>query len=120
MDLGRVFISFVSGDLLDRRKLAADAAKLVGLEPLLTARPLTQAGHRRRLPRLLPQSAPTQDPHHPGPLLPSPPAPLTGRRGRPALGGETDFSRLLNSSNPPLTNPCPAGACKVGRPFYVY
>ncbi len=35
----------------------------------------------------LPESAPTQDPHHPGPLLPSPPTPLTGRRGRKARKG---------------------------------
>jgi len=29
-----------------------------------------------------PGSAPAQDPHHPGPLLPPPPTPHTGRRGR--------------------------------------
>ncbi|HEX4959260.1 MAG TPA: amino acid adenylation domain-containing protein [Thermoanaerobaculia bacterium] len=28
-------------------------------------------------------SSTSQDPHHPGPLLPSPPSPLTGRRGSP-------------------------------------
>jgi hypothetical protein len=43
MDLGRVFISSVFGGLLDRRALAADAARLVGLEPVLTERHVAQA-----------------------------------------------------------------------------
>ena len=47
MDLERVFIASVFGALLDRRKLAADAARLVGLEPMLTERRVAQAGSVR-------------------------------------------------------------------------
>ena len=39
MELGRVFISSVFGGMLDRRQLAANAARLVGLEPVLTPGP---------------------------------------------------------------------------------
>lgn len=44
MDLGRVFISSVFGGMLDLRGLAADAARLVGLEPVLTEHHVAQAG----------------------------------------------------------------------------
>jgi tetratricopeptide (TPR) repeat protein len=44
MDLGRVFISSVFGGMLDLRDLAAKAARLVGLEPVLTERHVAQAG----------------------------------------------------------------------------
>src|SRR3978361_1614 len=44
MDLGRVFISSVFSGMLDLRDLAADAARLRGLEPVLTERHVAQAG----------------------------------------------------------------------------
>jgi|GEM_PF-2819335 len=44
MDLGRVFISSVFGGMLDLRDLAADAARLVGLEPVLTEYHVAQTG----------------------------------------------------------------------------
>ena len=44
MELGRVFISSVFGGMLDLRQLAADAARLVGLEPVLTERQVAKAG----------------------------------------------------------------------------
>ncbi|MFY9821652.1 MAG: CHAT domain-containing protein [Thermoanaerobaculia bacterium] len=44
MDLGRVFISSVFGGMLDLRDLAAEAARLVGLEPVLTEDHVAQAG----------------------------------------------------------------------------
>lgn len=47
MELGRVFISSVFGGMLDRRQLAADAARLVGLEPVLTERQTAQKGNVR-------------------------------------------------------------------------
>jgi tetratricopeptide (TPR) repeat protein len=47
MDLGRVFISSVFGGMLDLRQLAADAARLVGLEPILTELHAAQAGNVR-------------------------------------------------------------------------
>src|SRR6185295_7292764 len=44
MELGRVFVSSVFGGMLDLRQLAADAARLVGLEPVLTERHAAQVG----------------------------------------------------------------------------
>jgi hypothetical protein len=44
MELGRVFISSVFGGMRDLRQLAADAARLVGLEPVLTERQVAKAG----------------------------------------------------------------------------
>ncbi len=44
MELGRVFISSVFGGMLGRRELAAKAAKLMGLEPVLTERHVAQRG----------------------------------------------------------------------------
>ncbi|MEA2604949.1 MAG: hypothetical protein QOF89_5941 [Acidobacteriota bacterium] len=48
MELGRVFISSVFGGMLDRRELAANAARLVGLEPVLTEHHVARAGDRTR------------------------------------------------------------------------
>ncbi len=47
MELGRVFISSVFKDMLELRRLAADAARLVGLEPVLTERHAAQKGNVR-------------------------------------------------------------------------
>jgi tetratricopeptide (TPR) repeat protein len=47
MELGRVFVSSVFGGMLDLRKLAADAARLVGLEPVLTELHAAQKGSVR-------------------------------------------------------------------------
>jgi hypothetical protein len=44
MELGRVFISSVFGGILGLRDLAGDAARLVGLEPVLTEDHVAQAG----------------------------------------------------------------------------
>ena len=44
MELGRVFISSVFGGMLGLRDLAADAARLVGLDPVLTEDHVAQAG----------------------------------------------------------------------------
>lgn len=44
MQLGRVFISSVFGGMLDLREVAAEAAELVGLEPVLTERLVAQPG----------------------------------------------------------------------------
>jgi hypothetical protein len=47
MQLGRVFISSVFGGMLDLRDTAAWAARLVGLEPVLTERQVAQPGSVR-------------------------------------------------------------------------
>jgi hypothetical protein len=44
MELGRVFISSVFGGMLDLRRKAAESARLIGLEPVLTERHIAQAG----------------------------------------------------------------------------
>lgn len=49
MELGRVFLSSVFGGMLDLRGLAAEAARLVGLEPVLTEKLVAQAGSVRAL-----------------------------------------------------------------------
>ncbi|HBL31760.1 MAG TPA: hypothetical protein DD490_33470, partial [Acidobacteria bacterium] len=52
MQLGRVFISSVFGGMLDLREVAAEAARLVGLEPVLTEHHVAQPGAvRDRLTR---------------------------------------------------------------------
>lgn len=47
MQLGRVFISSVFGGMLDLRQAAAEAARLVGLEPVETERHIAQPGSVR-------------------------------------------------------------------------
>jgi hypothetical protein len=47
MQLGRVFISSVFGGMLDLRKTAAQAARLVGLDPVLTEHHIAQPGSVR-------------------------------------------------------------------------
>jgi hypothetical protein len=47
MQLGRVFISSVFGGMLDPRDTAARAARLVGLEPVLTEQQVAQPGSVR-------------------------------------------------------------------------
>ncbi len=49
MELGRVFLSSVFGGMLALRDLAAEAARLVGLEPVLTEKLVAQAGSVRAL-----------------------------------------------------------------------
>ena len=44
MELGRVFVSSVFGGMRDLRQLAANAARLARLEPVLTERQVAQAG----------------------------------------------------------------------------
>ncbi|HYU32910.1 MAG TPA: DUF4062 domain-containing protein, partial [Thermoanaerobaculia bacterium] len=47
MQIGRVFISSVFGGMLDLRAIAAEAARLVGLEPVLTEHQVAQPGSVR-------------------------------------------------------------------------
>ena len=44
MRLGRVFVSSVFGGMLDLRQRAAEAARLLGLEPVLTEEHVAQPG----------------------------------------------------------------------------